>query len=101
MKDAFKATMPITSPNTKEKSTPPSPTTLPTTEYLKNMRRSVSSPDMNSRTMEPRVAIPYREVDTGTEEPVVEAMQVESDASEQIRTDDNTGNQFTENRGDF
>ena len=32
---------------------------------------------------------------------VVEAMQVESDASKQIRTDDNTGNQFTENRGDF
>ena len=45
----------------------------------------------------------YRNRGTGNQrkQPVVEAMQVESDASEQIRTDDNTGNQFTENRGDF
>ena len=52
------ANMPTAAPQTNEQTIPPMPTIVPTTEYLKNVRTSVSSPEMNSRMMEPMMAMP-------------------------------------------
>ena len=50
---------PTAAPQKNEQTTPPMPTTVPTIEYLKKVRTSVSSPDTNSSRIEPRVAMLY------------------------------------------
>ena len=45
------------------------PTTVPATEYRNNSHKSVSRPDMNSKIIEPSVAMLYNGVDTGIELP--------------------------------
>ena len=47
------------SPKTKETTTPPTPTSEPTNEYLRNILRFVSSPERKRSITEASVAIPY------------------------------------------
>ena len=50
--------MPTAAPQMNEQTIPPMPTNVPTMEYLKNVLTSVSRPEMNSKMMEPMMAIP-------------------------------------------
>ena len=56
MKGQPRTKRPTTALQMKEQTMPPMPTMVPATEYLKNVRTSVSSPDWKRRAMEPSVA---------------------------------------------
>ena len=58
-------------PRTKGRITPPRATIEAGPEYLRNWRRSVSSPAMNSKMIDPTCAIDHRLSDTGIAKPSV------------------------------